>query len=125
MAIDYRPRVSDGELAAKLEAGGAVLIEGPRACGKTETASQAAHSEVRLDVDHAARAAGLIDPTTLLEGEKPHLIDEWQLVPEVWNQVRRAVGDRAVPLFAVGSVELRRSKQSRARRISSRIKIAT
>ena len=93
MAIDYRPRVSDGELAAKLEAGGAVLIEGPRACGKTETASQAAHSEVRLDVDHAARAAGLIDPTTLLEGEKPHLIDEWQLVPEVWNQVRRAVDD--------------------------------
>ena len=93
MVADYRPRVADGELARKLAAGGAVLIEGPRACGKTETASHAARSEVRLDVDHAARAAGLIEPATLLEGDRPHLIDEWQLVPEVWNHVRRAVDD--------------------------------
>jgi predicted AAA+ superfamily ATPase len=93
MLVDYRPRVADGELALKLAAGGAVLIEGPRACGKTETASKAAYSEVRLDVDHAARAAGLVDPATLLEGERPRLIDEWQLVPEVWNHVRRAVDD--------------------------------
>lgn len=93
MVVDYRPRVVDAELATKLGAGGAVLIEGPRACGKTETARHAARSEVRLDTDHAARAAGLIEPAVLLEGERPHLIDEWQLVPEVWNPVRRAVDD--------------------------------
>lgn len=93
MVIDYRPRVADAELAEKLAAGGAVLIEGPRACGKTETARHAARSEVRLDTDQATRAAGLIDPAILLAGERPHLIDEWQLVPEVWNHVRRAVDD--------------------------------
>jgi predicted AAA+ superfamily ATPase len=93
MVVEYRPRIADAELAAKLAAGGAVLVEGPRACGKTETARHAARSEVRLDVDHAARAAGLIDPAILLEGDRPHLIDEWQLVPAVWNHVRRAVDD--------------------------------
>ena len=58
--FDYRPRVADTELAARLAATGAVLIEGPRGCGKTETARQAAASEVRLDVDDEARAAGLL-----------------------------------------------------------------
>ena len=87
----YRPRVADGELTARLAATGAVVIEGPRGCGKTETARQAAASEVRLDVDDAARAAGLLAPELLLDGDRPRLIDEWQLVPAIWNQVRRAV----------------------------------
>jgi predicted AAA+ superfamily ATPase len=89
----YRPRVVDAELTSRLGATGAVLIEGPRGCGKTETARQAARSEVRLDVDDEARTAGLIAPAVLLDGERPRLIDEWQLVPTVWNHIRREVDD--------------------------------
>ena len=75
-SLDYRPRVADAELAARLAATGAVVIDGPRGCGKTETARQAAASEVRLDVDDEARAAGLLAPAPLLDGERPRLIDE-------------------------------------------------
>ena len=91
--FDYRPRVADAELIARLAATGAVVIDGPRGCGKTETARQAAASEVRLDVDVEARAAGLLAPALLLGGDRPRLIDEWQLVPAVWNQVRREVDE--------------------------------
>jgi len=80
-----------------LRATGAVVIEGPRATGKTETARQVAASEVLLDVDTAARDAAAIDPVLILPGETPRLIDEWQLEPGIWNHVRRAVDDRADP----------------------------
>lgn len=91
--VTYRARIVDAELAAGLQATGAVLIEGPRGCGKTETARHAARSEVRLDVDDEARTAGLVAPAVLLEGDRPRLIDEWQLIPAVWNHVRREVDD--------------------------------
>jgi predicted AAA+ superfamily ATPase len=74
-----------------------VLIEGPRACGKTSTAGQVAASEVRLDVDSTARAAAALDPNLVLEGPTPRLIDEWQLEPAIWNHVRRMVDDRGTP----------------------------
>lgn len=90
----YRPRVVDSELAEALAAVGAVLIEGPKACGKTESARQAARSEVRLDVDEEARLAAATDPSLVLRGEVPRLIDEWQLEAAIWNHVRRAVDDR-------------------------------
>lgn len=90
-AFDYRPRVVDRELAIDLGALGAVVVEGARGCGKTETARRVARSEVRLDVDDNARAAGLVAPEILLEGDRPRLIDEWQLVPQIWNHVRREV----------------------------------
>ena len=90
---DYRPRVADAELADALRASGGVLIEGARGCGKTETARQQARSEVLLDTDLQARAAGLVAPDVLLDGDIPRLIDEWHLVPEVWNQVRRRIDD--------------------------------
>ena len=89
----YRPRIADGELALRLNATGAVLIEGARACGKTQTALQQAGSAVRLDSDRAAREAALLDPSLLLDGDRPRVIDEWQLVPEIWNQVRVWVDD--------------------------------
>jgi predicted AAA+ superfamily ATPase len=104
--FDYRPRVADAELAGRLGATGAVVIEGPRGCGKTETARQAAASEVRLDVDDEARAAGLLAPALLLDGDRPRLIDEWQLVPGIWNQVRRevdATGGRPGQFILTGS----------------------
>ena len=90
----YVPRIADAELASRLAASGAVLIEGPRACGKTETARRQAASEVLLDVDDNARRAMDIDPGLVLAGEVPRLIDEWQVEPRVWNHVRRAVDAR-------------------------------
>jgi predicted AAA+ superfamily ATPase len=73
------------------------VIEGPRACGKTATARQVAASEVLLDVDMNARQAVAVDPALVLGGPTPRLIDEWQTEPTIWNQVRRAVDDRAEP----------------------------
>lgn len=90
---DYIPRIADAELATRLRATGAVLVEGPRGCGKTQTALQAARSAVRLDRDRAARRAGELNPALLLAGERPRLIDEWQLVKDVWNEVRGDVDD--------------------------------
>lgn len=92
--MQYLPRVVDAELAASLASVGAVLVEGPKACGKTETARQAARSEVRLDVDAQARATAALDPSLLLDGPTPRLIDEWQRVPAIWDHVRRTVDDR-------------------------------
>ena len=91
--MDYRPRVIDATLAASLEAVGAVVIEGPKACGKTETARRAARSEVRVDTA-AARQAFAVSPALLLEGEPPRLLDEWQVEPGLWNEVRHAIDDR-------------------------------
>ncbi len=104
--FEYRPRVADAELEERLAATGAVVIDGPRGCGKTETARQAAASEVRLDIDDEARAAGLLAPALLINGDRPRLIDEWQLVPAIWNQVRRevdATGGRPGQFILTGS----------------------
>lgn len=90
----YLPRVVDAELRKRLAANGAVLVEGPKACGKTETARQQAASEVLVDIDLAAREAASIDPGLILEGDVPRLIDEWQVVPAIWNRVRREVDAR-------------------------------
>lgn len=95
--MEYLPRVLDAELSARLESIGAVLIEGPKACGKTETARRMASSEVLLDLDEAARTAAEVDPALVLEGEVPRLLDEWQLVPKLWNQIRRTVDERNLP----------------------------
>lgn len=82
----YRSRVADVLLARKLESMGAVLVEGPKWCGKTTTCRQFAKSVLDLsdpDVrDHALELAEM-DVKALLEGETPRLIDEWQDVPKV------------------------------------------
>ena len=95
--MDYLPRIVDAELAELLEAAGAVLIEGPKACGKTATAMRAAASEVLLDVDDNARRMIGVDPAVVLDGDTPRLIDEWQLEPAIWNHVRRMVDRRSRP----------------------------
>jgi predicted AAA+ superfamily ATPase len=87
----YRDRVVDGELGERLVAAGAVLIEGPKACGKTETALRVAKSSVMLDIDMQAKQALTVDPSLVLEGSTPRLIDEWQESPSIWNEVRRMV----------------------------------
>lgn len=92
--MTYRPRIADTELLERLEYAGAVVIEGPRACGKTETARQLSQSEVLLDVDPNARQALAIDPALVLVGDTPRLIDEWQLEPTIWNHIRREIDRR-------------------------------
>lgn len=95
--MPYLPRVADDELQKRLESSGAVLVEGPKACGKTETGRQLARSEVLLDIDEEARQAAEINPGLILDGETPRLIDEWQAAPGIWNHIRRAVDDRGEP----------------------------
>lgn len=95
MARDYLPRVADGELAGRLTAAGAVVIEGPKACGKTETARRVAGSVVRLDVDAGARALVGAEPDVLFSRQTPILFDEWQREPALWDLVRRQVDDRS------------------------------
>lgn len=90
----YLPRVVDRELTEALGILGAVLVEGPRACGKTATSMQQAASSVRLDTDPGALQLAQLDPAMLLHGATPRVIDEWQLAPQLWNSVRRAVDDR-------------------------------
>ncbi len=91
MATGYCPRIANTELQACLDSAGAVVIEGPKACGKTRMAQQLAASAVLLDVDPSARQAVAVDPALVLAGARPRLLDEWQVEPALWNQVRRAV----------------------------------
>ena len=93
----YLPRVVDDELRKRLSAAGAVVVEGPKATGKTETASRIAASSVFLDVDASAQQAFAVDPSLVLEGPTPRLIDEWQIEPQIWNHVRRLVDHRRRP----------------------------
>ena len=94
---NYRPRIADRILARKLEGKGAVLIEGPKWCGKTTTAEQIAASVLYLD-DPETKEQNLtmagINPKRLLAGEAPRLIDEWQLAPKLWDAIRFEVDHR-------------------------------
>ncbi len=92
--VAYRHRVVDDELARRLETIGAVLIEGPKACGKTATATRVAKTIFRLDEDEAARVAVRLAPERLFDNPTPMLFDEWQAEPDIWNRVRRQVDDR-------------------------------
>jgi uncharacterized protein len=91
---DYFKRFADIELQSRFKDSGAVLIQGPKSCGKTETAVQAAKSLVRLDTDIEIRSLMELDPKAVLKGASPRLIDEWQEYPQIWNFVRREVDDR-------------------------------
>ena len=86
----YRPRVADAAIAEALARMPAVVIEGPRGCGKTWAARNASRSEVLFDGDVNARTLAVVAPHLVLDGAEPRLLDEWQLAPEIWNQVRHA-----------------------------------
>ncbi len=90
MAIEYLSRVVDSELDELMPELAAIAIEGPRGVGKTATAERRAATVVRLD-DPAQRTIAEADPSHVLSGRKPLLLDEWQRVPSVWDAVRRAV----------------------------------
>lgn len=95
--MEYFRRTADPMLAVLLEAFGAVLIEGPKWCGKTTTASQIAKSIIKMqDPDMRAEylATAASKPSLLLKGETPRLIDEWQDAPVLWDAVRVLVDER-------------------------------
>jgi predicted AAA+ superfamily ATPase len=93
----YLKRIADKVLDTALESSGAVLIEGPKWCGKTRTAEEKAKSILYMqDPDYAASYLKAADtkPSLLLKGETPRLIDEWQMAPVLWDAVRFAVDKR-------------------------------
>lgn len=92
--MKYFPRIVENEIEDKLSASGAVLIKGPKSCGKTETAKQYAKSILQVDRDEQVPVIMGIDPKILLKGATPRLIDEWQEQPRLWNFVRHEVDDR-------------------------------
>ena len=93
----YTKRISDSELQRKLEAAGAVLIRGAKACGKTESAKQLAKSILKVDIDSQVPLLIESAPNRLLMGNTPRLIDEWQEQPQLWNHIRHEVDKRALP----------------------------
>lgn len=92
--MQYLSRTVDSLLSESLESMGAVLVEGPRGCGKTSTAMQQAGSHIRLDRSPNAVELAELNPIEILQGETPRLIDEWQLAPSLWNAIRHEVDDR-------------------------------
>ena len=95
---EYRSRIVDTILQDKLEAKGAVLIEGPKWCGKTTTAAQKASSILHMDNPSEKEqnlSLARINPLRLLKGDTPRLIDEWQLAPTLWDTIRYEVDQRA------------------------------
>lgn len=96
----YKRRIADRILERKVLGKGAVLIEGPKWCGKTTTAKQLAKSVLDLgDSAILKQSSGLIEisPKTLLEGDTPRLIDEWQALPPIWDSIRSEVDRRGEP----------------------------
>ncbi len=93
----YRKRIADDILKRKLEGKGAVLIEGPKWCGKTTTAEQIAASILYMD-DPEKKEQNItmseLSPKRLLKGKPPRLIDEWQLAPKLWDAIRFEVDHR-------------------------------
>ncbi|MDR1604896.1 MAG: DUF4143 domain-containing protein [Gracilibacteraceae bacterium] len=92
--MEYYKRFTDKLLAERLQSSGAVLIEGTKGCGKTETAKHQSASDVRFDADEQVRIKMEIDPKSVLAGKTPRLLDEWQEYPQIWNYVRREVDER-------------------------------
>lgn len=95
--MNYLKRTADGYLSLQLASSGAVLIEGPKWCGKTTTAAQQAKSIISLqdpDMRDSYQATAEVKPSLLLAGDTPRLIDEWQEAPVLWDAVRTMVDKR-------------------------------
>ena len=95
--MEYKKRIADQILTDKLEASGAVLVEGPKYCGKTTLAAQQAGSILSMaDPDTLSQNLALArtNISRLLVGATPRLIDEWQIAPQFWDAVRNEVDKR-------------------------------
>ena len=97
MDLHYKARIADALLAQRLKSAGAILIKGPKWCGKTTTALQVAKSCVMMANPQTLRESRLMaenDMPTLLSGETPRLFDEWQAIPDLWDSIRYEVDMR-------------------------------
>ena len=95
--MNYLPRILDKTLKETLEYIGAVLIVGPKWCGKTTSAEMQAKSVIKMqdpDKTQGYLATAETKPSLLLVGENPRLIDEWQIAPVLWDAVRTEVDRR-------------------------------
>ncbi len=114
--LNYRRRIADRLLLEQLDAAGVVLIQGPKWCGKTTTAIQAAKSIKYMDWPRELEKNLFMaeeNPEVLLEGEVPRLIDEWQLAPQLWDAARFTVDRRGKPgqfIFTGSAVPADKSK---------------
>lgn len=94
---EYKNRIVDEILAKKLKGKGAVLIQGPKWCGKTTTAEQISNSILYMaksDEKEQNKILADINPSLLLEGDVPRLIDEWQVAPKLWDAARYEIDHR-------------------------------
>lgn len=108
----YKSRIVDGELRRKLASAGAVLIEGPKWCGKTTTGKQAAKSAVYM-TDRQSMQLAEVSLSSVLRGEAPLLVDEWQVKPELWDAARHEIdhrGERGQFIFTGSATPADRSK---------------
>jgi len=85
--MEYYTRYIENEIERKMKSSGAVAVEGPKFCGKTTTAMRYAESSIRLNTSSAINLARL-ETQGVLRGKTPRVIDEWQTVPDIWNEVR-------------------------------------
>lgn len=130
---NYKERIADALLKEKLSIMGAVLIVGPKWCGKTTTAEQLAKSVLYIDDPDSKKQTkelAAIKPRLLLEGETPRLLDEWQQTPELWDAVRYEIDHRennigqfiltgsAVPLDNDGKMKISHSGTGRIARLT-------
>lgn len=94
---DYMPRIADEILKHKIKTSGAVVIQGPKWCGKTTTAAHFASSSIKMDKTGSSNQYKMLadtEPDLLLDNEAPCLIDEWQTAPSLWNAIRAKVDER-------------------------------
>lgn len=115
---NYRPRIVDNMLLQKLRMSGAVVVDGPKWCGKTTTSEEIAESVLRLgksEILKSSRLIALNSPSKLLEGKTPRLIDEWQEIPELWDAARSEIDARREfgQFIFTGSATLRLKDKSK------------
>ncbi len=117
--FEYKPRVADAVIEKKLKSAGAVLVEGPKWCGKTTTSEQHVKSinyvsdPVNLNKNMILAEMNI---NALLEGDKPKLLDEWQIIPQLWDAVRFAVDhNKGIGQFIMtgSAVPLEQDKQAK------------
>ena len=111
---DYKERLIDKKIDRYLETFGAILIEGPKWCGKTWTALNHAESAVYVTETSAKRLA-LINPKNIFKDKRPQLIDEWQIVPSIWDSVRHECDRGKGPgnFILTGSTTLKKEMQGK------------
>ena len=84
---DYIPRLAENSLKRKLKSSGCVIVSGPKFCGKSTLCEQFAKSVTTLKTTSDIELANA-EPASALRGDNPHLVDEWQKVPEIWNLIK-------------------------------------